>query len=247
VNRLRAEKQRADIASYFKKAFYFANIDKSDNVLAYAVKRARGFKLIESNWSYFEAFLLRTGRINWTAIPAIAQILIDARARGYQLSADRIEKFINDVLRKVIPITGTTEICWLLFLAKGVKSKISAGNVKALASVESGAVALLCLDLDKRGLLDAALDINFWEQTIQVDGLRGHMWLLLYEGVLKGWIDPKWTVVVKGDVYFSELLKKKVSFYDVKRNVPRIKLDLRRMFNALRRRRYIFAHLSQYE
>lgn len=49
INRIRAPRQRDDIASYFKKAYYFGELDKSDNVLAYAVKRARSFTVLPEN------------------------------------------------------------------------------------------------------------------------------------------------------------------------------------------------------
>lgn len=190
---------------------------------------------------------MRVGRTNWTTIPAIAQILIDGKARGYGITESRVTKFINDTLKRVIPISATIEICWLLFLAKGLRVKISSENVESLANIESSAVALLCLDLNSRGQLDGKLNFKPWEDTMDADGLRGHMWLLLYEGVLKGWLPQKWKVLVQNDSYFSKLLDKKVSFYDLKKNVPRIRRDLRRMFREMNRRRYIFTHLSQYE
>ena len=55
-----------------------------------------------------------------------------------------------------------------------------------------------------------------------LQGLRSNMWLLAYEADLKGWLAGAANFVAV-DPYFKELQSRRVSFYDVKKNVVHIK------------------------
>ena len=57
---------------------------------------------------------------------------------------------------------------------------------------------------------------------MNAQGLVSNMWLLAYEADLKGWLQGS-TAYVDAHPYFGELKKRKVSFYDIKRNVKDIR------------------------
>ena len=72
------------------------------------------------------------------------------------------------------------------------------------------------------------------------------MWLLVYEGTLKGWLPKQTPCFVAGDPLFGPMLSKKVKFYDEKRNVTTTKreLKLKNAHDAIARR--IFLNVDMY-
>ena len=209
---------------YFIKAFQFAHDFPNDNVLDFAVKRTRGFRVQERNWAIYESFLLKAARANTTVIPAVVQILVSYNYYGYELGRDRIGKLIEDLISKNAPLAHHAEVAWALFLAKGLRIRISKKATRAVSGLENAICALLMLDLRARELVQA-LDTGLWEMSTTGQGLLSHMWLLAYEADLKGWLRGSAINFVTDDKYFGILKKRRISFYDEVKNVVDIKRE----------------------
>jgi len=227
------KQQKTDIGAFFRIAFRFAGLYPHDNVLNFALKIARSFRIQSQNWSLFESYLYRCARANSTAIPTVVEILINYNHRGFTVSHAKAKKLIIDGLQICVPNGHAHEVAWLLFLAKGLTVSLDTSSIQHVTELESGSIGLLCLDLKARGLIGANFSIKKWEAAMKVEGLAGRLWLLLYEGSLKGWLDTKWVAMVKADKFFGPLLARRISFYDERKNVRRLetirRLELRKV------------------
>ena len=131
--------------------------------------------------------------------------------------------FIEDVIRKNAPLAHHAEVAWALFLAKGLKLPISTKSARAISGLENAVTALIALDLRQTGLIGNGLDTELWSVSMTRQGLWSHMWLLAYEADLKGWLTGTTQDFVDKDPHFSVLKKRRVSFYNVKKNITHIK------------------------
>jgi hypothetical protein len=220
--------QRRSIEHYFAKIFEFYDKHPRQNVLDYGVKRSREIRVYRNNWSLYEALLLKCVRVNPTALPAFAQILVSYNATGYPIGRERISKFVMDTIREHAPTGHHGEVAWALFLAKGLRLTISSDVARLLGRINSSVCALLSLDLFHRGLIPNGLDTRHWRSYMNSAGLTSNMWLLAYEADLKGWLVGSPPNYVDGHRYFSVLKRRNIYFYDEVRNVPHIRHRRRR-------------------
>lgn len=213
--------QRRSIDHFFNQAFHFAGLYPKENVLSYAVTRSRSTRFRRENWHTYETYLLNAARANATTLPSIVAILASYNAWGYPVGKERISKLIQDLIRNAAPFAFHSEVAWALFLAKALKITLKAKFLAPVAELESSICALIALDLRSLSLIDGELNTKLWQQSMSETGLTSDMWLLAYEAELKGWLSGT-TPYVDADPYFSELKKRGVSFYNVKKNVKDI-------------------------
>jgi hypothetical protein len=185
----------------------------------------RQFRITHADWHTYESFLLKAARANATVIPAVVQILVSYNANGYDLGRDRVTKLVEDLIGKNAPLAHHAEVAWALFLAKGLRVSISRKSTQAVSGLENSVCALLILDLRARNLIQGPLDTALWELSMTGQGLLSHMWLLAYEADLKGWLTGSAANFVENDRYFSILKRRRISFYDVRRNVLHIRKE----------------------
>jgi Reverse transcriptase (RNA-dependent DNA polymerase) len=212
-------RQFKDLQHYFSRAFHFALQHPSENVLDFALKRARSFSVHKNNISMFESHVLRTARAYPITLPVAVQILVNLRKEGAELSTNKIRKLIVDQISTSAALGYHGEVSWALFLAKGLKIKIDAKVVEEVLLMESSVCALLVLDLRQLGLIEGPVDTTFWETFMNNEGLHSNMWLLAYEADYKGWLSSP-SKHVEGHDYFRVLKKRRITFYDTLRNVP---------------------------
>lgn len=215
--------QRRSLEHFFSEAFRFAREYPSENVSLFAVSRSRQFAVKPENWHIYETYLLKAARANATTLPAIVQIFASYRRSGFTLGTTRIGKLIEDVVRSCAPMAFHAEVAWALFLAKVLAIQLPAASLAPVSELDSAVCALLALDLQSRGLIDGALDVSLWQQSMNTAGLGSNMWLLAYEADLKGWLTPS-APFVEADPYFRELKSRSISFYNIKKNVKDIKM-----------------------
>jgi hypothetical protein len=77
--------------------------------------------------------------------------------------------------------------------------------------------------------------------------MRGEaMWLLVYEATLKKWIPAKSPCFVTGHPLFGKMLAKKVSFYDVSKNVPTTRRELKAIRIRALMANLVFQNIDRY-
>lgn len=238
--------QQDYIEHFFKISMYHASNNKKDAVLVYAIKRSRAFEITKEAWNYYTNWLLRASRKYPACLPSVAQILIEQKYKGKELDIVLIRDYIRDMIRIHAPIRNYFEVAWILFLAKGLNLSLSSIDLKSVFVQESSICALLTLDLDSRGLIDGGADTSFWQSHFNADALTSNMWLLAYEARLKNWLPKHNPCFVESHPLFGPMLKKKIEFYDTKRNVRTTKSETKSRLRARQVSRKIFAHLSDY-
>ena len=215
--------EESSLNHYFLKTFDYMRQFPAHNVLDYALKRARSFRITPSNWPLFEAYICKCVRASMLTMPIAAEILINYNYLGYNINKQRISKLISDTLTRNLPPSHDGEIAWALFLAKGLHITIRRSEAIKLSAVESSVCALIALDLRSMGLMSSALDTSLWEQYLTQDGLVSNMWLLAYEAQIKGWLSGAVPNHVSSHTQFAELERRGVHFYDTNKNVPNIR------------------------
>lgn len=184
----RADRQLTDVEHYFKMALYLSEANRRDQVLQYAVKRSRSFRIADSIFDYYVGFLLRLSRKDPSCLPAVVQILVEANFLKRPLGRDLIQEFVVETIRYNAPIHNYFEVSWALFLAKALKIQLLKEHLVDVFGAESSVCALLTMDLDSRGQIGGGIDAAYWETFYNADGLKSNMWLLVYEATLKKWI-----------------------------------------------------------
>ena len=219
--------QRGDLERFFTLALFYAKENEKDAVLKWAMKRARTFKVQNANVPLFFDYMIRLARKSPATLPILAQSLIEARSNALPIPMDRVEKFICDTIRVHSRVGHAFEVSWSLFIAKGLRIKLQRAQLAEVFKIESSLSALLCMDLSARGLIDGGIDEAAWLPYGTTDGLTSPMWLLAYEAVRKNWWSDGRRNYVDDHPLFGSMLRRGVYFYDEKRNVPRLRNELK--------------------
>lgn len=227
VSLVSAENQRGDLERFFTLALFYAKENEKDAVLKWAMKRARTFKVHRKNITLYFDYMIRLTRKSPSTLPILAQSLIEARSNGMSIPMDRVEKFICDIISVHARVGHAFEVSWSLFIAKGLRIPLRRGQLIDVFKLESSLCALLCMDLNVRGLIDGGIDETAWLPYGTVDGLTSPMWLLSYEAVRKGWWTDGRRDYVENHPLFGPMLRRGVFFYDENRNVSRLRRELK--------------------
>jgi hypothetical protein len=113
--------------------------------------------------------------------------------------------------------------------------------------MESSVCLLILIDLFNRGLAEQKLSASLWQKYLGMNGLHSQLWLLVYELHRKGWLGlASKGSFVEADPHFGPLIKAGVSFYSVRRNVPKIDKEQKMLREQKRRIRFVFTHIDRY-
>lgn len=213
------KEQLRQLNRFFSQAFSLARSNPSSNVMDYALKVARSFSISKDSYPLFESFVLRAARAYPITLPVVVQILVNYRQQRAPIDFNRCRKLIKDELIKSVPLRHTSEVAWVLFLAKALRIKLSSDSLSTILTVDNSIWALQVLDLESIGLVDGQLDKTYWNSLLTKSNLTGQSWLLAYEADLKGWLTAADPNFVLSDDWYKVLRAKKVSFYSTARNV----------------------------
>lgn len=220
------DRQRNDLERFFRLALVYAEQNEKDAVLKYAIKYSRSFSISSDSWPYYCQYLIRVSRKSLACLPALAQVLIEAKANEKSLHMASIEKFVLDVIENHAPVGHAFEVSWALFICKGLGIKLEKSRMKSVFLMDSSICALLCMDLDKMGLIVGGISDDYWLTYATPSGLESSMWLLSYEAALKNWWSTGTQSYAASHPLFGPMLSKNVYFYDVKKNVRKRRAEM---------------------
>lgn len=210
-------KQRGDLDSFFEQALFLQDENPRDSVMLFATKRAATFSVSDQNTAHLIRWMLYAARRSPNCLEFVAEHLAAASKNPGRPSAEIKQYILQQIPIKAVAL-HTDELAWLLFWAIEIGLSIPAGVLSKAVSLRSSVVALLTLDLLRRGQVQGNLDVSFWQSFCSVDGLESEMWLVSYEGTKKGWWPKKAKPgYISGHQYFGDLWKAGVEFYDVNR------------------------------
>ena len=75
----------------------------------------------------------------------------------------------------------------------------------------------------EKGLLNGAPDFSILDKLLENENLSNENWLLVYESVKKGWLNPT-TTLLNDNHYFKILSDNGVEFYDLNKQLGIIEL-----------------------
>ncbi|RJQ14034.1 RNA-directed DNA polymerase [Candidatus Parcubacteria bacterium] len=206
-----------DIMDFFSIALNYTNEHKNESILKYSLIKLRNTKIIDRNWDYFEAWLLKILLYNTNVLPEILSLFLLNQGK---LNADRIKQAIEKLIVTSIKKKNNYEIAWSLWIAKSLKIKLSSQLVSGVFQLEDPISILIALDLINSNLIIGTTKkyLNSLGNSLSQNSLFNEYWLLAYESSIKGWLKiPK--LNLQNDEFYKTLYKEKVSFYDSKKQI----------------------------
>jgi hypothetical protein len=149
-----------------------------------------------------------------TIVTALSS-LISSRNDGYQPNRGVLEHELNYFLAEHAQFRRNNEVAWLLWGMMILKFKISSDSGRALEKLDDPFVVLLALHAEGRGAFEAPLDKSNWTRFMTSEQLYDDHWILAYEGLVRGWLEPlRSKNYIEDDPSFKFLARHKVRFYN---------------------------------
>lgn len=234
------------LRDYFDEVVSLYCVEFDEAVAKYGVKRSRSFRISNEAAPYYVDRLIHIARLCPSSLPAIVQAILDRKATGSNLDLVYLRRFIAEALMEHGPVGHDFEVVWHLFLARGLALRMRRSELAPVFQMESSPVALVAMDMNKRGLISRGIDQSTWGVVATADGLKGPMWLLAYEAARKGWWSGIGDGYVRSHPLFGPMLTRGVYFYEETRNVRTTSSELKRLFAARIRYRSLFEAIDDY-
>ena len=174
-------------------------------------------KIESLEWKTFENLLFKTIMLD-PSILNIAYKILDSYS--YLLKDDskkKLARIVDCIFRDHIPLKQDLEVSWALWLCKRYDLPITEHDSVLILKMENAISSLLLLDIvnsrpefSPTSLLKS--EIENLAHSFTEKSLTDENWLLLYEGVLKGWISRN--DLIDSNPFFKILFDLKVAFYD---------------------------------
>jgi Reverse transcriptase (RNA-dependent DNA polymerase) len=233
-----AKKQARQLALFFATAFELAQQNSTDNVLLFALKLARSFPILRTNYTYFESFVYKVVRADNVTLPTAVQLVANYKDKGFSPSVKRASLLAHDIIFSGAPLGFTQEVAWSLFLLKVTHQELSSVHAGLVGEMESSVCALILLDLLDMGLVETGYSTAALAARMTSASLWDENWLLAYEADIKGWLpSAEGTNHVDASPWFRVLKDRNVQFYDRKKNVERFSVSRQLNFEQFRMRR----------
>jgi len=158
-------------------------------VLLYAVGRFEAvIRERPESWSVLHSILLQLLRAVPVTAPAVVSLLVVARRAGASIDLMPFAECLNAVVAHAAPLSFSSEACWALWALAAFDLSVANETVAALEKSPDPTAALLALYLQDKGNTKRSLDFSRWSSELTPDGLRGESWLLVYEGMRRGYL-----------------------------------------------------------
>jgi hypothetical protein len=203
--------QATDLLTLFDRAFEHAKNFPSDSVLTYAAKQTLSANITDENWTFCEALLLKAALGEPSMLSVVADIY--DKYAAYHTSNEALGAAIESICAYHAPLQQGNEVAWALWLAKKRNVNISKIVGDKIARLDDDVVALVALDLNQLGLLDAS-GFAKWRGYMTAANLYENHWLLAYEAHEQGWLPSRaGNDYIAADGFFSILRAYGVRFY----------------------------------
>jgi hypothetical protein len=203
--------QATDLLTLFDRAFEHAKNFPADSVLTYAAKQTLSANITDENWSFCEALLLKAALAEPSMLSVVADIY--DKYAAYHTNSEALAAAIESICAYHAPLQQGNEVAWALWLAKKMKVGISKVVGDKIARLDDDVVALVALDLNQLGLLEAS-GFAKWRGYMTGANLYESHWLVAYEAHEQGWLPSRTSTDYVGvDGFFSILRTYGVRFY----------------------------------
>lgn len=154
-------------------------------------------------------------------IPAILPIV---KTFGNTINKDLLQNLIDSILQRHVDLGHHIEIAWALWMCKIYAIDISPIWAEKILLAGNSVCSLLLLDylnnINKKLASEKTVSdaINVLKGKLSPSSLYDQDWLLLYEGVLQGWLSGLENLV-DNNPFFSTLKRLEISFYNIDPNM----------------------------
>lgn len=163
--------------------------------------------------------LFKTAILAPSALPEILKV---AERAGGNPDVAIMKRMTDAVLRKHLQLGHHVELLWTLWTCKQYGLEMDVQMVVDMFRLNHPLCTLMLLDylnnvkpaMKGEPVIDS--EIKNLISSLTPDALYDERWMLLYEGVIKGWLPL--LSIVQNDKFFNFLMGHNVSFYDVNKN-----------------------------
>nr|WP_249665452.1 RNA-directed DNA polymerase [Mucilaginibacter sp. Bleaf8] len=217
--------QIKDIIAYFDKSFHFAGISADDSVLSYSISKISATIFTEKGWEILEAFLLQALLKDSRVLPFVTRLIISHEDEGYDLDFDLISDTLHEFIDYHFVLDNHHEVSWAMWLVKQLKITVSKSLAEKLSTTTNSIVCLSVLDVHASGFIPKGISKAIWSGLLKKENLYNEYWLIAYEAVIKGWLNPTKDYIAE-DPFFNVLRLNNVQFYDVNRKIDLTKIKV---------------------
>lgn len=211
--------QATDLYRYLSLAFEYALQNPQDAVLKYAVKCLQKVNILDDNWDIFESLLLKIALCEPSTLREVITILI---SNTELISKEKVRKLAEEIIHSHCPKGHSFEVAWSLWLLRSFDISLDGEIAKKVFESNDSISILIALDMKSLGLISGQVDISNLKSELTKDSFFGDKWLLVYESIKKGWLNPSNPTLLSENKYFCLLDQQNVEFYDGNNQIPTI-------------------------
>lgn len=210
--------QSNSIKHYFSLIWAFAerNPKRTDWIFKYALRIFEYSTVViqKGSWKVFEDLLVKTALIEPAILDILTRTFLTYNLYLDPNSKDKLKKLVSVIIRENCPVRHNFEIAWALWIAKTFEIELEEQSANDIIAMKDGISNLVLLDLIKNTTLvkghPRTADI---EAELKDNVLMTENWLLAYEGVKKGWLNPAEAHLLDNNLFFKHLQEKNIEFY----------------------------------
>lgn len=212
-----------DLRIYFGLMWKFAEKDsrKIGQIFRYGLRpfdplSLTKVKIGNKEWELFEDLLFKTMILDPSILNIAYRILLSYSPLSNNSKA-RLTQIVCCIFEDHIQLNQDLEVSWALWLCKIFDLDVAEDYCTAVLKRQNAISTLILLDIiNSRPILQnnpsLSSKIKEWSDSFTENSFFDENWLLLYEGILKGWIDRK--DLLKKNPFFKILFDNKITFYD---------------------------------
>jgi hypothetical protein len=212
--------QRDDIHHYFETLFSLERRFKDESIVKYGLKQLASTIVKKSNWTLFEAYLLKCGYGFPNTMQTLAHFLATYKNYGYSIDMVAVRRFCGNQIVSSAASDHHSEVAWLLWICKELDLDLDKAIVEDAAKMGNAACTLLLLDLHYSQVLTPGVPVSLLTPVAKVEELMSKSWLLAYEGGRRQWLGNADVTYIKTHPFFGPLLDAGVQFYDEEVRLP---------------------------
>lgn len=168
----------------------------------------------KNSWETFEDLLIKTALIEPAILDIVTRILLTYKSYLNVSSKEKLAKLVNTIISEHCSVNHNFEVSWALWLAKTFEIEIKESCANDIINTKDSISNLILLDLIKNTSLVKGLpNISYLQSDLTNNILFSESWLLAYEAVKKGWLNPANPNVIDDNLFFKILKDNNVEFY----------------------------------
>jgi len=214
--------QKNSLRNYFSLVFEFANKNpnKSGWIIQYSLRAFEWgeVRISKKNWEFFESILLKVALSEPSALKEVVKIFITYQAYFHTESKKKIKNVIEQLIDTHLEINHHFEVAWSLWFSRTFNIQINQDLVDRIIESDDTISKLIILDLYSSGIISSVDIIKIKDLCID-RSLFDDNWLLAYEAVKKGWINPHDSMLLDKHEFFKLLKDKGIEFYDPNKQI----------------------------